>query len=223
LAPEDARHGGGDRLAHARGTTEILKAARVAVRRGDQGGRYELRGSREKPEFYMKPATIGFDAVFGGGTFDHGAAQDRRASLDHGARWEAGRSSMSHVHAREFEPAQLEAWFGKNIIGTQPLYDPEQYWTGVALSGLASCTTAMCSSNWDSRSQGRLTISPMPDTPGGSRSRTRGSQARSPPPWTTILSNAGWERGWRVLREMCANTRYFTKRVDQTTDRCKCG
>ena len=26
----------------------------------------------------------------------------------------------------------------------------------------------------------------------------------------TILSNSGWDEGWRILRAMCANTRYFT-------------
>jgi spermidine/putrescine-binding protein len=37
--------------------------------------------------------------------------------------------------------------------------------------------------------------------------RQSGSIATS---FDSILSNQGWDKGWRTLREMCANTRYFT-------------
>jgi ABC-type Fe3+ transport system substrate-binding protein len=192
------------------GTTEILKQLESQYAAAIKGGRYELRGSREKPEFYMKPATIGFDAVFGGGTFDHGRLKTGvRASITAPDGKPAEVQCPMSTPA-SFEPAQLEAWFGKNIIGTQPLYDPDQYWTGVALSafgivynrdvlkqlGLPEPRTF--DDLTDARYAGWIALADP---------RQSGSIATS---MDSILSNAGWERGWRVLREMCANTRYFT-------------
>lgn len=192
------------------GTTEILKQLESQYTAALKGGRYEQHGDMKRPEFFMKAGTIGFDAVFGGGTYDHGRLKTGVKASIQGPEGKPVDVQCPMSIPAGFETAQLESWFGKNLIGTQPLYDPDQYWTGVALSAFGIVY------NRDVVKQLGLpeprTFDDLTDARYGgwialADPRQSGSIATS---LDSILSNAGWEHGWRILREMCANTRYFT-------------
>jgi iron(III) transport system substrate-binding protein len=185
------------------GTSEIIKQLEAvysaAIKSGDI-----------KPDGSCAPGTISFDLMIGGGSFDHGrlkAGLKVRITASDGSPQDV---SMSMSVPAGFSQAQLDEWFGENKIGAQSLYDPEQHWIGTALSsfgivynrdlfrelGLPEPTnfvdlTSPKLQNWialaDPRQSGSINTS-----------------------FDFILSNNGWEKGWRILRELSANTRYFT-------------
>lgn len=179
------------------GTTEIIKQLEAAYTAGLKAGRIDAAGACE-------PGTIGFDLVFGGGTYDHGR-------LKTGVAWEAaagGKMPMS-VPAG-FTQERMDAWFGENLVGSQPIYDPQQYWVGVALSafGIVYNRDVLARLGLpEPRTFGDLTDARYAGWVALADPRQSGSIATS---FDSILSNEGWDKGWRVLREMCANTRYFT-------------
>jgi len=108
-----------------------------------------------------------------------------------------------------FTKERLDAWFGQNKIGSQTLYDPEQYWIGTALSGFGLMY------NKDVLARRGL---PEPKTFADlcdpryfnmlalADPRHSGSVTTT---YESILNKEGWDGGWRILKEMCANTRYF--------------
>lgn len=109
-----------------------------------------------------------------------------------------------------FEQAQLDAWFGHNAIGTQTLYDPGQYWIGTALSSFGIVYNRLVCE--------RLGVG-VPDSfedltdfaffgqVALADPRQSGSITTT---FDSILGYYGWEKGWRILREMCANARSFS-------------
>ena len=109
-----------------------------------------------------------------------------------------------------FAPAELEALFGENIIGTQFLYDPDQYWIGTALSSFGIVyNREMCEQlgigvpdSFETLTDPRLIGNVALADP-----RQSGSITTT---FDSILGNYGWDEGWRILRAMSANTRYFT-------------
>ena len=192
------------------GTTEIIKQLEAQYAAVFKTGRYELRGDRENPEVFLAPGTIGLDMVFGGGTFDHGRL---KSGVPARLSWPGGPSVDVRVPMSVpagFSQKQLDAWYGENRIGAQMLYDPQQYWLGAALSAfgivfnrdvlraLGLPEPQKFEDLTDPRYTGWLALADP---------RQSGSIATS---MDAILSNSGWEGGWRTLREMCANTRYFT-------------
>jgi len=108
------------------------------------------------------------------------------------------------------DPAQLETLFGENTIGTQFLYDPDQYWIGTALSSFGIVyNREMCADlgigvpdSFDTLTDPRLIGNVALADP-----RQSGSITTT---FDSILGNYGWDEGWRILRAMSANTRYFT-------------
>lgn len=109
-----------------------------------------------------------------------------------------------------FEPAELETLFGHNSIGAQTLYDPDQYWIGTALSSFGIVYNRdLCEElgvgipdSFDSLTDPRLIGEVALADP-----RQSGSITTT---FDSILGNEGWDEGWRILRAMSANTRYFT-------------
>jgi hypothetical protein len=200
------------------GTSEILKQLEAQYTAALKAGRYELRGDPSKPEFAMKPGTIGFDAVFGGGTFDHGRIKTGVKTIITGADGKPAEALCPMSVPAGFAPGDVSAWLGKNIIGVQPLADADQYWIGVALSAfgivynrdvlkeLGLPEPRRFEDLTDARYAGWIALADP---------RQSGSIATS---MDSILSNAGWDKGWRILREMCGNTRYFTNVFDQAAD-----
>ncbi len=109
-----------------------------------------------------------------------------------------------------FSQAQLDAWYGENAVGAQQLYDPQQQWLGLALSGFGIVYNKHLLADmgipeptrFDDLADPRLRGMVMLADP-----RQSGSVATT---LDSILSNYGWDRGWRLIRELCANARTFT-------------
>lgn len=109
-----------------------------------------------------------------------------------------------------FSQEQMDAWFGENVIGTQTLYDPEQFWIGTALSSFGIVYNRLICERLgvgvphsfedltDFRYFGNIALADP---------RQSGSITTT---FDSILGYYGWPRGWAVLREMCANARSFT-------------
>lgn len=109
-----------------------------------------------------------------------------------------------------FEQSQLDDWFGDNTIGTQTLYDPNQYWIGTALSSFGIVYNRLLCE--------RLGVG-VPDSFEDLTNFAYFGQIALADPrqsgsitttFDSILGYYGWEQGWRILREMCANARSFS-------------
>ena len=105
---------------------------------------------------------------------------------------------------------RVQSVYGQERIGPRRLYEPGQRWFAAAISsfGIAfnrDCLALLGREDPDSfedladpRLAGWLALA----DPRQSGSVTTTIDA--------LLSNYGWERGWRTLRAISANTRYFT-------------
>lgn len=108
------------------------------------------------------------------------------------------------------EPEQLKKLIGDNVIGAQTIYDPDQYWIGVAFSSFG----VVYNRDWLKK----LGLPEPTSFDDMGRPELVGLVALADPRLSgsittsmdAILSAYGWEKGWRVLRSMCANTRYYT-------------
>lgn len=108
------------------------------------------------------------------------------------------------------DPGLLKELIGENVIGAQTIYDPDQYWIGVALSSFG----VVYNRDWLKK----LGLPEPTSFDDMGRPELAGLVALADPRLSgsittsmdAILSAYGWERGWRVLRSMCANTRYYT-------------
>lgn len=184
------------------GTTEILKLLEAQFTAALASDQIDFADPKNP---VLSPGTIGYDLMFGGGSFDHGRL---KTGITGNHRGEARKVPMSAPAG--FTQSQLDTWFGENIIGTQTLYDPEQYWIGTALSsfgiifnrellnqrGLPEPTTFEDLA--DPRYDGLLSLADPRQS--GSVTTTMDS----------ILNYYGWEKGWRILRGMGANARSFS-------------
>lgn len=194
------------------GTSEIIKLLQAqytaAIKRG-------VVDHRDPRNVVVPAGAIGFDLMFGGGSFDH-----TRLKLGDGV--EAVNAVSADLHGPPhvfrvpmsvptgFTQEFLDRVFGENRIGNQPLYDPEQFWIGTALSSFGIV--------YNRDALAKLGV-PEPDSfEDLTDPRLAGWVALADPRQSgsvtttldSILNNYGWERGWRILREMAANTRYFT-------------
>lgn len=186
------------------GTSEIIKLLQSQYTAAIRGGKIANDGS-------CPPGTVDYDLAFGGGSFDHTRLRNGEGvtiSVKEGDKTVEKPVPMS-VPAG-FTKAQLDAWYGENKIGSGLLYEPDQYWLGTALSGfgivynrdllarLGLPEPDSFEALTDPKLQGMVALADP---------RQSGSIATT---FDAILSNYGWDKGWRILREMCANARYFT-------------
>lgn len=156
-------------------------------------------------EVVIEPGRMGFDLLFGGGSYEHGQMRDGFTAIIEGEEIDVPISVPAG-----FTQQQLDEWFGENKIGNQLLYDEEQYWIGTALSGFGIIF------NKDLYAEAGM------ETPTGFKDltdpRLMGLVALADPrqsgsittTFESIQNAYGWNEGWRILREMAANTRYFT-------------
>lgn len=183
------------------GTSEILLQLQAQYAAAASAG---LISVGEDGRASAAPGTIGFDLMMGGGTYEHGR-------LKRGVTVRVGERDLKFPMSAPagFSQEQLDAWYGENRIGAQPLYDPEQYWLGTALSGfgivynrdvlreLGLPEPEQFRDLTDGRYAGMLALADP---------RQSGSVMTT---YESILNKEGWEEGWRILRELCANARYF--------------
>jgi len=189
------------------GTSDIMKQLVAQYAAAVRTGAIAADGS-------CKPGTMTFDLMFGGGSFDHGRVKSNPGvfvevpNLADPMKPTQKRVPMS-VPAG-FTQEQLDGWFGENTIGANKLYDPEQYWIGTALSSFGIVY------NIDVLRQLNLpetkTFADMAEPAYAgwvilADPRQSGSVMTA---MDAILSNYGFDEGWRILRAMSANARYFT-------------
>lgn len=156
-----------------------------------------------------------YDLFFGGGTYDHGQAKIGVRATPPGATEQI---AMPLSIPAGFPQAQLDEWFGENVIGSGPLYDPPdparndpgQYWLGVAVSGFGivyNRDVLRALDLPDPVSWRDLTDPRLVGWIALADPRQSGSVATT---YDSILNNYGWDEGWRTLRLMSANARYFS-------------
>ncbi len=198
------------------GTSEIVKQLvskyNAAIRSGEIA-----------PDGSCTPGVIPIDLMMGGGSYDHGrlkSARDVFAEITTGGPDGPQKKTVniSMSVPAGFTREELEAWYGPNSVGVSLLYDPGdpaksdpgQYWLGTALScfGIVYNKDVLAGlgvpepESFEDLARPELIGSVALSDPRQSGSITTSLDA--------ILSHYGWEKGWRLIREMCANTRYFT-------------
>lgn len=202
------------------GTSEILKQLEAQYTAAARAGSFDFSDPKNPA---CKPGTIGYDLIFGGGSFDH-----TRLKLGVKVRLSAERADDPNRQDRErggqidteftipmsvpagFSKTQLDAWYGENVLGAGYLYEPEQYWLGAALSSFGIVFNKDIYTRLGLETPSSFEDLCKPDLVGWvalADPRQSGSVATT---FEAILAYYGWEKGWRVLREMSANTRYFT-------------
>ncbi|MFG0299501.1 MAG: ABC transporter substrate-binding protein [Phycisphaerales bacterium JB047] len=153
----------------------------------------------------LPEGTIAFDIMFGGGSYDH-------TLVKNGVSVDAKGTTISVPMSRPaaFTQQELDTMFGENKIGPQELYDPEQYWIGTALSSFGIVYNRDVFAKLNLPEPTAFDQLTEPDLWGWialADPRQSGSITTT---FDSILGNEGWEQGWRTLRGMCGNTRYFT-------------
>lgn len=199
------------------GTTEILKQLEAQYTAAAKEGRFDLSDPKNPR---CEPGTIGVDVALGGGSYDHNrlkngisipADQVGQASRPPAAGTAAPLAvKIPMAQPAGFSQSQLDEWFGENKIGSQKLYDPEQYWLGTALSSFGIVYNREIVKQLglpEPRRFEDLTDPKYQGWVGLADPRQSGSITTT---FEAILNGYGWDKGWLVLREMCANTRYFT-------------
>ncbi|MBL4810484.1 MAG: extracellular solute-binding protein [Phycisphaerales bacterium] len=159
----------------------------------------------------LEPGSIAFDVMFGGGSYDHSALKDGTTVPVKLSDSTVQNVTVSQSVPMNFTQDELDEIFGDNEIGPQELYDPEQYWIGTALSSFGIVY------NRDVY-RDRLKL-PLPEQFADLMKHELGGWIALADPrqsgsitttFDSILGNEGWTEGWRILRGMSGNTRYFT-------------
>lgn len=184
------------------GTSEIIRLLQAQYGAAIADGRIASDGSCE-------PGTIGYDMMFGGGTYDHG-----RLAAGEGVRIDPPDGGdpipLPMSVPAGFSPEQIAAWFPVTSVGTVPLYHPEQRWIGTALSSFGIVYNRPLVreilgkdqiETFDDLADPRLFgwVAMADPRQSGSISTTLDA----------ILSKYGWEDGWKLLRRIAANSRTF--------------
>ncbi len=145
------------------------------------------------------------DLVFGGGSYEHTVLSKPIEVERDGAMHTTTITTPFHL-----SESFLEEVYPQEEIGDTPLYDPEGYWYGVALSGFGivynnhvlDALGVGAPMNWEALCNPKLYGHIALVNPAQSGSVTTAFEA--------ILKNLGWTRGWQVLRRAAGNARYFS-------------
>ncbi len=209
------------------GTTEIRRLLETQVRSVlSRTGGFEVvpasklkapaRGEEPLPEVIIQPGGVEADVFFGGGSFEHTQVKGGLvatvpvAGVSTRVRVRITAPPRSHDGREQpFEQSTLDEVYGENKVGIERLYDPDQYWFGSALSGFGIVYNRDVLNRLglpEPRGFGDLGDPRYFGLVAMADPRQSGSVATL---YDAILNKEGWEGGWRVLREMCANARYF--------------
>lgn len=179
------------------GTSDIMKQLEASFAAAARTGAIDDAGAATK-------GSAPFDLFFGGGSFEHGKMKEVRSAIGPGGKpisYRLGRPAS-------FTQAQLDEWFGENRIGAQTLYDPDRYWIGAALSGFGIVYNKDVLNRLglpEPRSFADLCDARYRNMLALADGRQSGSVTTT---YESIMNKEGWG-GWRTLRELCANARYF--------------
>ena len=181
------------------GTSEIIK--QLNAQYVSAWNRDEI----DRETFECEPGTIPIDLMFGGGSYDHSRLMSACRVSDDGKS-----VTLPMSEPAGFSEAQIEEWFGPNAIGAQMLYDKDQYWLATALSsfGIVYNTEVYEQLELDTPTSFHdLTDPKLMGWIAMADPRLSGSITTT---LDYILSHEGWDDGWRLLREISANSRYFS-------------
>jgi len=183
------------------GTSEIRRQLQAQFRAAAGAGQISLEGDGGASAV-VEPGVIGFDLMFGGGSYDHG-------TLKRGVRVKVDGQDVDVPMSTPaaLTQAELDELFGPNRVGTELLYDPDLYWIGTALSSFGIIFNRPLLDQlgleepdaWDDVTDPTLIGWLALADP-----RSSGSITTT---FDSILGNLGWDEGWRVLRAMCGNSR----------------
>ncbi len=209
------------------GTSDIVKQLaaeyEAAVKNAARDGRLKIEKRSDdgkSAEVTLDERSMSCDLMFGGGSYEHGQLKrgvTLRVTVD-------GQDLAATV--RISEPAGFPSntllspagagigsgeggWFENNKIGNQLLFDTEQYWIGTALSGFGIVFNRLVLADLglpEPRSFQDLTDPRYAGMVALSDPRQSGSVLTT---YESILNKEGWAEGWRILRDMSANARYF--------------
>lgn len=189
------------------GTSDIIKILEAHFISVAKSGAFDFADPANPT---CKPGSTSYDMMFGGGSYEFGKLKKGVKVRLAGPDGKVVERTIPMAAQVDFSQAQLDDWYGENKIGTQRLYDPQRFWFGAALSSfgivfnrdeLAKAGMPAITSFHDladPRLLGKITLADP---------RQSGSVATS---LDAILSAEGWDKGWRLLREISANARYFT-------------
>lgn len=183
------------------GTSEIIKQLRA---------QYEAAWNDDAIDHVTleaRPGAIPIDLMFGGGSYDHGRLMTELTVPD-----PAGgppRTVPMSIPAG-FDQETLDAWFGENRIGSQPLYEPGQHWLATAVSSFGIV--------YNREMYAGMGLDPPASFDDLARPELMNAVAMADPRQSgsitttldSILTSKGWNDGWRLLREISANSRYFS-------------
>ncbi|MFI4893173.1 MAG: ABC transporter substrate-binding protein [Phycisphaerales bacterium JB058] len=186
------------------GTSEIIKQLSAQYAAAWDAGKID------HTTFEAGPGTIPIDVMFGGGSYDHGrlmTALSVKRNTEDGST-ESVTLPMSIPAG--FESEWLQEIFGPNAVGSQPLYEKDQHWIATALSSFGIV--------YNRNEYADLGLSPPQSfhdlTDPNLFGRLALADPRQSGSITTtldyILAKEGWEEGWKLLRGLSANARYFS-------------
>ncbi len=145
------------------------------------------------------------DLVFGGGTREHSRLKSGVEVVVNGQK------RLEPISAPvDFSDEWLRDKYGENLIGSDPLFDAQRHWFGLALSGFGivfnrdvlNAIHTDLPTDWqnlcDPKLQGWVALV---------NPNQSGSIATA---FELLLKRSGWEEGWRILRRAGANSRYFS-------------
>jgi len=153
------------------------------------------------------PEEGNYDLFFGGGEYEH------NRKLKGGTEAEDPQGETVRLSASipiNIPDEVLEAAFPEQDIAGEALYDPELYWVGTALSSFGiiynrdvlNVIDVETPHTWaDLRDHHYHSWIALADA---SHSGSAGAA------YDAILRRTGWAEGWRLLRDIYANARYFT-------------
>lgn len=180
------------------GTSEIQNLLRAEFKAAARDGKVSADGE-------AKDGAMSYDLLFGGGSYEHDLLKRGvEVVLPDGER-----ATIAISEPAGFSDRQMVEWFGDNTIGPGPISDPDQHWIGSALTSfgivynrdLLRAKGLPDPTDWealtDHRYDGWLALTDP---------RQSGSVTTT---YDAILSHYGFDKGWRVLRAMCANAHSF--------------
>ena len=150
------------------------------------------------------------DLVFGGGSYEHGELKKGPRPVTVVVDGEEVTRHASITTPANLDETLLLEIYGQREIAGVPLWDPEHYWYGTALSAFGLIynqhvldeISVPPPTGWDALVDPRLRTWVALVNPNQSGSITTAFE--------TILERRGWEEGWAILRRASANARDFS-------------
>ncbi len=186
------------------GTSEIIKQLSAQYQAAWDSGEID------RDTFEASPGTISIDVMFGGGSYDHGRLMSALKVKKKGDDGTTETVTLPMSVPAGIEPGRLADIFGPNAVGSQPLYEKDQHWIATALSSFGIV--------YNRNEYADLGLSPPQSFHDLTDPRLIGRVALADPRQsgsitTTldyILAKEGWDEGWKLLRGLSANARYFS-------------